>query len=96
MLDLQKAGMSPSALANRPALEERLHFYSSAFDRLSNSRQWNKQFPQAITISEILSYCQLRFIMDIELRQRLLTYVQKLDDVWVELKIKAMDTGSKS
>jgi hypothetical protein len=58
---------------------------------LTNTRQWDEDRPQPITLAEILALCQLMEWRSVEVRDRLVTHVQKLDSVWLEQWAKKHD-----
>jgi hypothetical protein len=91
-------------LRDRPKpIDDRLVFYKTAFDRLSNSRRWSmagmsgQPVPEPLTIGEVLAYCEFFGYRDYSFRERLLTLVQSLDLTWREAwHAQNSDSGSKT
>lgn len=70
--------------ANQPVLFNDLKWIYDAFWALSNSRQLGMASAQPILVSEVLSYCELTGIWDLEDREELLYFVQFLDKIFLQ------------
>lgn len=81
---MQEDGLRPQALADRPVLDFRQHYYYAAYRALSRSRNVAMTQPLPIPISEILAYCILFQIDNLTEREQILRTVNLLDDVYLE------------
>jgi hypothetical protein len=81
---MRDMGMTPKALASRPTLKPRLGYYYAAYNRLSRSRDASMAGPLPIKVSEVLAYCTLLEIRNVEERVRLFDHIACLDDAYLE------------
>ena len=78
-------GFTPPALLNRPQLPDHLGLPYRVFSRLSRSRQWTDEHPQAISIKEFNSYCgETLGLPTGPFREDLLDMVQDMDKVFLD------------
>lgn len=70
--------------ADQPTLFSDLDWIYSAFMSLSVARQLGFSSVQPISITEVLSYCELKYIEDPEDREELLYFVQFLDKIFLQ------------
>lgn len=83
----------PAPLAEEPRLEDHEIAYFEVFSGLSASRSYSDGGPQPIRISEILAYCQLMGVSQLEARQDTLQMVQALDGVWMTHQVEKISKG---
>jgi hypothetical protein len=80
----KQSGFQPQALLNRPKPEPEYEFYRVAYYRLSRSRLWFEGLPQAISLTEIATYCSFTGVRDQGLRENLVDLVQAMDGVFID------------
>jgi hypothetical protein len=91
-------GVTPKALESRPELASRLGYYYQAYNRLARSRDVSMGGPLPLKVSEILAYCTLFEIRQVEERGRLFDHITNLDDTYLDYlakKNKASDAKPK-
>lgn len=76
-------GTIPKALRDRPSLRSDCQDFLRGFYSMNAARSMDEGRPQAIPISEILSYCRLSAIPPGESAIKLLRLVQRLDETWL-------------
>jgi hypothetical protein len=62
----------------------------TVFRQLSSARVYAEVGPQPIPISEVLAYCEMMRIRDLDMRQAVLQIVQTLDGKFVEHQVKKL------
>ena len=77
-------GVEPKALQDRPVLDDRQAYYYSAYQAISGSRQVGMGGPLPIPVSEILAYCDLFYIAELNARERLFKYLKRLDNTYLD------------
>lgn len=77
-------GVVPKALLSRPTLDLRQVWYYNAYQAMSRSRNAGAAGALPIPVSEILSYCELFYIAQLEERARLFRYVNRLDEAYLD------------
>ncbi|WP_298983488.1 hypothetical protein [uncultured Roseibium sp.] len=84
----QKTGKVPPALKRKPELFEDLRLVWEAFKTLSPARQYYNGAPQPIPLSEILAYCQMFEINDLEERREFAEFIIEMDTVFIAAVLK--------
>lgn len=92
----RSTGKPPKPLLERPQIDPRWVSLYNAFRRLSAGRQYSEGGPQALSIGEVLAYCELLGIVGYDARDFILHIVQTLDSEWIEHKIRAMQGKRKA
>lgn len=86
----QATGRQPTALRGKPELSADDAEMYSVFRQLSSARSYTEVGPQPIPVSEVLAYCEMMRLRDLDLRQAVLQIVQTLDGKFVEHQVKKM------
>ena len=76
-------GVEVAALASRPELDMRQAYYYNAYQSMSRSRNAGMGGALPIPVSEILAYCELFYIAQLDERARLFRYVNRLDGAYL-------------
>ncbi len=73
----------PPALRNRPQLDTRQIYFYNAYQEISGSRNFSMSGPLPIPVSEILAYCTLYKIHNVEKIEMLKRRITFLDGVYL-------------
>ncbi|WP_244388284.1 phage tail assembly chaperone [Pyramidobacter piscolens] len=76
-------GTDVKALRDKPVLYPELEYVWNAFATLSGCRQFSIVGAGAIPVSEVLAYCDLMKIGDVEERSDILYLIQAMDNVFL-------------
>jgi len=77
-------GIRPRALLDRPVLDHRQAYYYVAYQAMARSRNAGMAGALPIPVSEILAYCELFYIAQLDERARLFRYVNRLDNAYLD------------
>lgn len=77
-------GVTPQALLTRPSLDLRQVFYYNVYQEVTRSRNAGAGGALPIPVTEILAYCELFYIAQLEERTRLFRYINRLDDAYLD------------
>lgn len=80
----KNSGKMPAPLAEKPELDAEAAEFFADFRALSSGREYNELGAQALKLSEILAYCELRQIHHPDQRRDLLQMIQAMDAVYVK------------
>lgn len=80
-----RTGKTPPALRNMPELDLRQTYFFNAYQYLGGSRRASMAGALPIPISEILAYCELFKIDDVDHRELLTDRITFLDGVYLEI-----------
>lgn len=78
-------GIEPRALQDRPRLDTRQAYYYSVFQAIARSRAVGMAGALPIPASEILAYCSLYQIAELNERDRIFRYVTRLDETFLQV-----------
>ena len=81
-------GLQPNPLKVKPELEGADAEVYTVFRQLSSARIYTEGGPQPIPVSELLAYCELMRIRELDQRQALLQIVQTLDATFIEHQVR--------
>jgi hypothetical protein len=70
-------------LQSRPKLDQRQVYYYNAYQQMSRSRSAGMGGALPIPVTEILAYCELFYIAQLDERERIFRYVNRLDDAYL-------------
>lgn len=90
----RELGVEPPALRDRPKLDFRQVYYYNAFQAMSSSRTAGMSGAMPIPLTEIVAYCNLFYIAQLEEREQLLRYVSSMDRVYLEFAAKQAKSNS--
>lgn len=88
-------GVTPRALLDRPELDYRQAYYYSAYQCMSRSRNAGMGGALPIPVSEILAYCELFYIAQLDERARLFRYVNSLDNAYLDWAAERSKSNSQ-
>lgn len=74
----------PAPLAEKPVVDVEGASLLDVFHNLSRSRVYGDGGPQAIPYVEILAWCSLMGVDDLDTRRRMAKLVRALDSIWLE------------
>lgn len=76
----EQTGKTPGGLLERPTLTANQWYYRDVYEDVSGSRQYTTDGqPLPIPISEVLAYCELFGIRELEARHRIMVMVRAQD-----------------
>lgn len=95
LLVAQAAGKQIKALDDKPEDLGNLVWFYNVFHALSGSRPQGMGGSGPIPVSEVLAYCQLINMDDIDDRLMLLGFISKMDSVWLKHQEKVQKAAEE-
>lgn len=89
-------GFTPQALLDMPVLDARQVWYLQAFNEMSRGRGCSMAGPMPLNSGDILKYCELYYIDDIDLRASLTKFVVALDNDYLERALNKAEDDKKA
>lgn len=95
LLDIERqSGFTPAALLSRPQLKPQYRHLLEAFYEVSSGREIAEAV-QPIRTAEVLAYCSLTGVAEIEERERLFRVIRHLDTVYIRWVVEKQKTAAK-
>lgn len=91
----ETTGETPPALANRPALNKWVLNYWAGFHLLNASRPLGPSGVGPIPLSEIVAYCEMFQVDDMDERERFVTMIRALDAAYLKRQAEKREAERK-
>lgn len=92
----QQTGQPNLTLQNRPVLSPNLWYYRDIYAEVSGSRHYSMDgSPLPIPISEVLAYCEMFGVADMDARERLFKMIRTMDNTFREAISKQREVAKK-
>lgn len=89
LLEMQRLGMNPKALIDRPTLHPAFYIYIEAYYACMDSRDYAMDgTPFAIPMSEFESYCRIAWRGHEDFWEKLVMIMKRLDRVYLDIAAK--------